>query len=72
MIKELLEQISRLRRWKQKATRRQKEIKLYKQRLKELIKSRDSWKNKAQTYQEKIQELEQQKTALEAELKKNF
>ncbi len=60
-----------MKRWKQKASQRQKQIRFFKQRIKELLKSRESWKEKAQKYQEKIQQLEQQKHAIEAELKKN-
>ena len=50
--------------WKRKAVERQREIKRLKKKIKEIIKSRDHWKDKAK----KIKEINKK---IEEELKKN-
>lgn len=52
------------KKWKKKAIEHQREIKRLKKKIKEIIKSRDHWKDKAK----KIKEI---KKKIEEELKKN-
>ena len=51
----------RLKRWKTKAVERSALIKSLKKRINEILKSRDRWEKKAETYK-KLYELEQKKT----------
>jgi hypothetical protein len=58
--------------WKQRAQDRGKENKTLKKRIKELIQSRDGWKEKALKSQLKSDESNSKLNSLEASFKKNF
>ena len=57
--------------WKIKAIKRRLEAKILAKRIKELTRSRDTWKNKATERSNQIEELKKLNKELENELKKN-
>ena len=57
--------------WKYKSVNRSIALKKQKKRIKELEISREKWKNKAMTRQERIEELEKRNQYVENALKKN-
>ena len=66
-----LKEIFSKNKWKQKAKERSKEKKALKKRNKELTKSRDNFRNKYYKLTAKYKNLENDKDAIETELKKN-
>lgn len=58
--------------WKQRAQYRSKENKALRKRIKELIISRDGWKEKALKSQLKYDEASNKLSSLEVSFKKNF
>ncbi len=51
--------------WKERALKRQKELRKAGIKIRDLEKSREEWKIKAKEYQEKIKKLEEEKNILE-------
>lgn len=58
--------------WKQRAQERVKENKALRKRIKELIESRNGWKEKALKSQLKFDEANNKLSSIEASFKKNF
>jgi hypothetical protein len=58
--------------WKQRAQDRGKENKALRKRIKELVQSRDGWKEKALKSQLKYDQANNKLSSLEASFKKNF
>jgi hypothetical protein len=58
--------------WKQRAQDRQVENKALKKRVKELIQSRDGWKQKAMSSQRTLDDANKRLDSLEISFKKNF
>lgn len=51
--------------WKERALKKQKELRKAGIKTRDLEKSREEWKNKAKKYKERIKELEEEKKLLE-------
>lgn len=58
--------------WKQRAQKRRMDNKALKKRIKELIISRDKWKDKALASQQHLEGANKKLNSLEASFKKNF